>query len=132
MTTFESSVSINRTVDDVYEYLSDFNNHHGLMPDTIQNWNSTFNEASFDIPNMAHLSLKINERHHDQSIHIIAIGNPPFDIKLTWNVSADSKGTAVNLVIAAELSVMMKMLASVSLQKLADHEVSALAKLLTA
>jgi carbon monoxide dehydrogenase subunit G len=131
MTTFESSVKINRFVDDVYEFLSDFNNHHGLMPDTIQNWTSTFNEAGFDIPNMAHLSLKINERHHDQSIHIIAIGNPPFDIRLTWNVSADGDGTAVNFVIAAELSVMMKMLASSQLQKLAEHEVAALVKVLT-
>jgi len=131
MTTFESSVNINRAVDDVYEFLSDFNNHHGLMPDTIQNWSSTFNEAGFDIPNMAHLSLKIDERHHDQSIHIIATGNPPFAITLTWNVSANGDGTAVNFVITADLNVMMKMLASAPLQKLADHQTNALKETLS-
>jgi len=102
------------------------------MPDNIQNWVSTSDEANFDIQNMAKLSLKITERVEDKSIKIIATGKPPFDITLTWNLSVHGDGTSITFTIGAALNMMMKMMASGPLQKLADSQTQALAKALSA
>jgi carbon monoxide dehydrogenase subunit G len=126
MAIFESKIHINRYLGDVYQFLADFNNHQQLMPDNIQNWTSTYNEASFGIQNMVQLSLQITERTENQSIKIVATGNPPFPVQLNWNLEATSDGTDVTFTINAELNMMMKMMASGPLQKLANHEVEAL------
>jgi carbon monoxide dehydrogenase subunit G len=131
MATFESKININRSLGDVYQFLADFNNHQQLMPDNIQNWTSTFNGASFGIQNMAQLSLQIAERVENQSIKIVATGNPPFSVQLNWDLEADGDSTNVTFAINAELNMMMKMMASGPLQKLADHEVESLSALLS-
>lgn len=131
MTVFESKVTINRSITDVYSFLSDFNNHGQLMPDSVQNWASTFNEASFGIQNMVQLSLQIAQRVDNSSINIIATGKPPFEVSLNWNLVTEDDGTAVTFTITADLNMMMKMMASGPLQKLADHETQALKTALT-
>jgi carbon monoxide dehydrogenase subunit G len=123
MTTFESKTTINKPVNTVYSFLSDFNNHRQLMPDAIQNWNSTFNEASFDIPNMTKLALKIGERVENKLIKIIPAAKPPFDVTLSWNLLAQGDNTTITFSIVADLNMMMKMMASGPLQKLADQQV---------
>jgi len=130
MTTFESKKVINASPETVYNFLSDFNNHRQLMPDSVQNWASTFNEASFSIQNMVQLSLKIDERVENKTINIIAVDNPPFSIQLNWNLADENSSTAVTFTINAELNMMMKLVASGPLQKLADHETESLTDLM--
>lgn len=122
MTTFTSSISINKPIIEVYSYLADFNNHQKLMPDNIQEWVSTADEASFSIPNMAKLSLKIESRVANEEIVIVPAAKPPFDLKLKWSLSSNNDHTDVIFTINADLNMMLKMLASGPLQKLADHE----------
>ena len=126
MTTFQSTVSINKPVNEVYAFLADFNNHQHLMPDTIENWQSDYNTAKFGIQNMAKLSLKIENRFENSEIKIIPFDKAPFDLVLTWSISPVGNSTAVKFCINAELNMMMKMLASGPLQKLADHETASL------
>jgi carbon monoxide dehydrogenase subunit G len=122
MTIFESTISINKPVHEVYQFLTDMNNHQQLMPDNIQNWTSTANEASFSIPNMVNLVLKVEERITDREVRIIPAEKPPFDLELKWTLSVAGNQTEVLYTIAADLNMMMKMLASGPLQKLADNE----------
>lgn len=131
MAIFESKVTINSSVSDVYTFLADFNNHQQLMPDTVQDWSSTTDEANFAIPNMAQLSLKIADRVIDKSINIIATGKPPFEVSLNWDLEAEDSATVVTFTINAELNMMMKMFASGPLQKLADHETKSLSALVS-
>ncbi|WP_109608815.1 SRPBCC family protein [Mucilaginibacter oryzae] len=131
MNTFTSKVSINKPLKAVYDFLADFNNHRQLMPDNIQEWASTTDEARFSIQNMAKLALKISERVPDELITIIPAEKPPFDLELKWSLSFDNDHTDVVFTIGAELSMMMKMLASGPLQKLADHETQSLLNLLS-
>ncbi|RZA01957.1 MAG: SRPBCC family protein [Sphingobacteriaceae bacterium] len=127
MTTFQSKITINRPVAEVYAFLADMNNHQQLMPDSISEWSSTVDEASFNIQNMVKLSLKVDSRTPDKLITIIPAAKPPFDMNLTWALSGDDKETTVTYTISADLNMMMKMMASGPLQKLADHETSSLA-----
>ena len=131
MSTFKSVISINRPISEVYEYLADFNNHQNLMPDSIEEWASTVNEASFSIKNMAKLFLKIETRINNEEIIIIPTAKPPFDIKLKWLLSFDNNHTDVSFVIEVDLSMMMKILASAPLQKLADYETFSLNSILS-
>jgi carbon monoxide dehydrogenase subunit G len=130
MTIFQSNIQINKPVADVYHFLADMNNHQQLMPDNIENWTSDSNGASFDIPNMVKLSLEIEERVPNQEIRIIPAAKPPFDLELKWALSSNNKQTEVIFTISADLNIMMKMIASGPLQKLADTETANLANLL--
>ena len=56
---------------------------------------------------------------------------PPFDLELKWTLLSNSDQTNVTLTISADLNMMMKMMASGPLQKLADHEVQTLKSLLS-
>lgn len=131
MTIIESQVFIDKPVSNVYAFLADLNNHQQLMPENIYNWSSTEDEARFTIQNMAKLALKVSSRTKDKEITAIPSEEAPFDIELKWFLTdlGDDKTQAV-YTIAAELNMMMKMLAAGPLQKLADHQTSALKKVM--
>jgi carbon monoxide dehydrogenase subunit G len=128
MTTFESSVSIAQPIEKVYAFLSDLNNHQALMPENIYNWSSTTDEARFTIQNMAKLALKVSSRIENAEILIEPSEEAPFALSMKWLVVTDVDGTTAKLIVSAELNMMMKMMASGPLQKLVDHQTSALAK----
>ncbi len=130
MTTFQSSAIINKPINEVYLYLADMNNHQQLMPDNVQEWSSTTDEASFNIQNMLKLALKIEERMVNGEIKIIPVGTPPFNMELKWILAPNNNQTEVTFTIVADLNMMMKMMASGPLQKLAVHEVQSLTNIL--
>ncbi|HET8829106.1 MAG TPA: SRPBCC family protein [Pelobium sp.] len=128
MTVFESTVSIAQPIEKVYAFLSDLNNHQQLMPENIYNWNSTADEARFTIQNMAKLALKVSSRIENAEIVIEPSEEAPFALDMKWFVVVDVNGTIAKLTVSAELNMMMKMMASGPLQKLVDHQTSALSK----
>ncbi|RYG11105.1 MAG: SRPBCC family protein [Chitinophagaceae bacterium] len=131
MTIIESTVELDLAIEKVYEFLADLNNHQQLMPDNIYNWSSTTDEASFTIQNMAKLAIKISSRVPNTEIVAIPTEKPPFDVELKWTVEQnDNGGTIAKHIISADLNMMMKMLASGPLQKLADHQTSKLKEFL--
>ncbi|MDB5001624.1 MAG: orotate phosphoribosyltransferase [Mucilaginibacter sp.] len=129
MSVFESTITINKPVDQVYNFLADMNNHRQLMPDNITEWQSTANEASFNIENITKLSLKISERITNHKIVIIPAEKPPFDMELKWELSASNNTSQAKFTITADLNMLMKMLASSPLQKLAQEETQNLAEI---
>jgi hypothetical protein len=131
MKNFESSVTTNKSAEEIFNFLADLNNHEQLMPkDDISEWKSTADEASFTIRNMIKLSLKINERIPYTEIKIIPAEKPPFQMELKWTLTTTESGTKVLFIITADLNMMMKMVASGPLQKLADDETANLLNLL--
>jgi hypothetical protein len=131
MTVFKSKITINRPSHDVYSFLADMNNHKALMPENILDWSSTFNTASFNVQNMAKLSLKVEKRNEDKGILIIPAEKPPFDLELKWELSPVGNYTDVVFTISADLNMMLKMMASGPLQKLADHQTRSLGSILS-
>ena len=126
MTIFESKATINKPIEGIYGFLADMNNHQRLMPESIQNWSSSHDEAHFDIQNMATLALKIESRTENDQIKIIAFDKPPFGLEINWELKPADDATEVTFTITADLNMMMKMLASGPLQKLVDSETQAL------
>lgn len=131
MSIFESKVELNKPVKQVYDFLSDFNNHQKLMPDNVSNWSSTRDEARFSIQNMAKLALKISNRIENQTIIIVPAEDVPFNVDMRWVVAdLGNNTTEAILTISAELNMMMKVMASGPLQKLVDHQTEALQKVI--
>ena len=130
MSNFNSTVVINRPAEEVFNFLADFNNHKGLMPDNVVNWSSDYDSAKFEVPNMLKLSLKITGRTPNTLIEISPVEKPPFAVKLTWEIKSGNDTSEVTFTITAELNMMMKMMASGPLQKLAEHQTQALVGLL--
>lgn len=132
MTVIESKISINRPVNEVFEFLADLNNHQQLMPDNIYNWSSTRDEAKFTIQNMAKLALKVSSIIKDKEIKVIPSEKAPFELELKWTINEEGDGkTEAIYTISADLNMMMKMIVAGPLQKLADHEASALKNVLS-
>ena len=123
MTIIQSKTTIHKPVAEVYAFLSDLNNHQQLMPENIYNWSSTTDEARFTIQNMAKLALKVASRTENQEIIIVPSEQAPFPVELKWTLNDLGNGSTEAVhTISAELNMMMKMLASGPLQKLADHQ----------
>jgi carbon monoxide dehydrogenase subunit G len=129
MTLFESKVSINKPIGEVYQFLADMNNHQQLMPENIHDWSSTVDEARFNIQNMTSLAIKIENRIGNSEIKITPFEKPPFDLELKWALNWVDGTTEVTFSVVADLNMMMKMLASGPLQKLTDHETQKLAEI---
>lgn len=97
------------------------------MPENVYNWSSTKDEARFTIQNMAKLALKVKERKENQEISIVPSEKAPFDLTLIWTVKPlDDTTSEVIFSIQADLNMMMKMLASGPLKKLADFQTTKL------
>lgn len=104
--------------------MADLNNHEQLMPDDIQNWSSTTDEARFSIKNMAKLALKVSRRVENREITCLPMEEVPFPMKLTWKLEDISvEETNAICMIEAELNMMMRMMVSGPLQKLVDYQV---------
>ncbi|MXV16802.1 SRPBCC family protein [Hufsiella ginkgonis] len=128
MTIIESKATVNKPVNEVFAFLSDLTNHQQLMPENIYNWSATRDEARFTIQNMAKLAVKVASRTENQQIVIVPSEEAPFAVELKWTLADNGGGTtAVTHTISADLNMMMKMLASGPLQKLADHQTKRLA-----
>ena len=131
MTKFESKITINRPIAEVYNFLADLNNHQQLMPENIYNWSSTRDTASFTIQNMAKLGVKIASRTENATVIIIPSDAAPFDLEMKWELYSVANGTDVLYAVSADLNMMMKMLASGPLQKLVDHQTQSLGSILS-
>lgn len=131
MTIIESTAEINLPVAQVYQFLADLNNHQQLMPENIYNWASTADTASFTIQNMAKLAIHNSERVENEKLIAVPTEKPPFDLSLEWTVTDNGNGTTTaKHIISADLNMMMKMLASGPLQKLADYQTKKLKEIL--
>lgn len=131
MTIIQNNIEVQKSVAEVYAFLSDLNNHEQLMPENITNWSSSYDHASFTIKNMAKLSLKMSQRIENKELVCVPEGDTPFALTLRWKVDQQGVSTTIaSFVIEAELNMMMKMMASGPLQKLVDHQVNKLKEIL--
>ena len=62
MTRIESQqLKISKSTETIFNFISDFNNFKDLMPDSIENLETTQDSCSFTIKGMPTIKLKIGE-----------------------------------------------------------------------
>lgn len=131
MTVIQNQAIIDESVDRVYAFLADCTNHEQLMPENIQDWASTRDQASFTIQNMVKLALKVDRRIENREVVFVPVDKAPFDVTLRWETVSQGDGqTLARLIVEADLNMMMKMVAAKPLQKLVDYQVGRLKSVL--
>ena len=112
MTKLESDkVEINSSAQNVFAFLSNFNNFQKLMPEQVTNWTSTEEECSFTISGMATIGMKIIEKKPNSEIKIVSNGKVPFKFDLNVLLSEAGENKSIGqLVFTAELNPMLKMM----------------------
>ena len=110
MTKIESEkVEINSPVQNVFAFLSNFNNFQKLMPAQVTNWTSTEEECSFTISGMATIGMKIIQKTPYSEIKISSNGKVPFNFDLQVLLSPkDENSSSGQLIFSAELNPMLK------------------------
>ena len=97
------------------------------MPaEDVNDWQSTYNDASFNLRGMVVLNLRVDSRVENKEVKILPAEKPPFEMELKWELSSSGNNTEVTFTIAAELNFMMKMAVSGQLKKLTEHETNSL------
>ncbi|MEI6123756.1 MAG: SRPBCC family protein [Bacteroidota bacterium] len=114
---------INKPVDKIYDFLSDFNNFKNLMPEQVSNWQSTKDSCSFNISGIGQLALKIIEKIPNSGITIIPEEGTkiPFTFELVCLLNAPAENqTETVFIFNHEMPAMISMMASRPLQNLVD------------
>jgi hypothetical protein len=118
MTSFESEkLAIHTSAENIFNYLSDFNNFQELMPEQVTNWKSTREECSFTIQGMADLSMKMGSLSEYTKIVYESDGNKPFAFELVTNLyPLNDQSTETQILLNADLNPVLKMMAGRPLQ----------------
>ena len=113
MTRLESdTVTVDKSDQEVFNFLSDFNNYQKLMPEQVTDWKSNADECTFTIKGMATLGMKMKEKTPNTSIMIERNGKAPFDFTLSCRIEGQQSKSRVQLFFDADLNPMLKMMAS--------------------
>ena len=112
---------INRPAAEIYQQISDLRNFENYMPDQVEDWNATQDACEFKIQGLATLDMVIQERDENKKVVIHSGEKSPVDFKLQCDLESTSdNSTTVSMKLDAELSMMLKMMASRPLQSLVD------------
>jgi carbon monoxide dehydrogenase subunit G len=103
-------VDVAKSAEQVFNFLSDFNNFEKLMPSQVTNWQSTKDDCSFTLNGMTTLGMKITERTPNSKILISSNGKVPFDFTMDVTITENGAASVGQIVFEADLNPMMKMM----------------------
>lgn len=110
MTRIESQqVAVNKSVEEIYNFISNFNNFEQLMPSSVEDLETTEDTCSFSIKGMPTIRLKIGEKTPFTHVSMVADGGQ-IAFSLNCSLVADGHNCKAQLFFKAELNMMMKMM----------------------
>ncbi|MCF6171075.1 MAG: SRPBCC family protein [Bacteroidales bacterium] len=115
--------TINTTPENVFEFLSNFNNFEQLMPAQVTNWKSDADSCTFTIQGMATIGLKYARKEAHKLIEVVPDGKSPINFNLTITMApdeADGQKTIATVEIDAQMNPMMAMMVKKPMQNLVD------------
>jgi carbon monoxide dehydrogenase subunit G len=102
---------IETTQENVFAFLSDFNNYKELMPESVSNWQSSLDHCSFKMQGLANIGMRIEERIPHSTIFVKSQGEGPFDFTLTIHMDNHGEGRCLaGMVFEADINPFMKMM----------------------
>jgi hypothetical protein len=104
------TVEIQKSDENIFNFISDFTNFKDLMPTAVNDLKITADTCSFSLQGMPTIHLKINERHPYQKVSMVSDGGKlPFSLNCIINKLSENSCTA-QFYFEAELNSMMKMM----------------------
>ncbi|MDP2722389.1 MAG: hypothetical protein Q8O72_06515 [Bacteroidales bacterium] len=111
---------IDKPVEEVYQFLNNFNHYQQLMPEQITNWQSDEKGCSFTIQGMANIQLAFGNNEPFNKIELIPVGKAPFTFSLHANLTDMGSTTKVAVFLDADLNPMLAMMAKRPMENLVN------------
>jgi carbon monoxide dehydrogenase subunit G len=109
-------INIQNSAQNIFHFLSDFNNFEKLMPEQVVNWQSTKESCSFTIKGMASLEMRQQSVVEFSEINLVSEGKSPFPFTLSCFLNEQGNSTDAQMILNADLNPMLKMMAKKPLQ----------------
>lgn len=110
MTRIESKqVAVNKSAEEIFNFISNFNNLGQLMPSSVQDLETTEDSCSFSLKGMPSIRLKRGENTPYTLVSMVADGGQ-IDFSLNCALESDGDNCKAQLFFEAELNMMMKMM----------------------
>lgn len=116
--------------EEVYNFLTDFNNFKNLIPeDKVSNWKSDENSCSFTVNPIGETGIKIIEKEAFKLIKLSSLENDKFNFTFWVQLKMmEEKDTRIKLTLQADLNPMIQMMAKKPLQEFLDKLIDQLEK----
>ncbi len=123
--------SINKSADEVFDFLTNMNNFEGLFPDDrIRNWKSTTDYCTFEVEGAGAVGFIIEEKERPSKITYKNYGNVPFDYKMTVVVLPVNDSTCeTGIIFEADVNPVLKMMLKNPLTNLLNSLIDQLDKI---
>ena len=102
-------VTVNKSQEETYNFISNFNNFNQLMPSSVQDLKTTEDTCSFYLKGMPTIRLKIGEKTPFSHVSMIADGGQ-IQFSLNCSLESDGDNCKAQLFFEGELNMMMKMM----------------------
>lgn len=115
-------VIINKPIEKVFTFLTNYNNFEKLMPEQVIKWESNEIGGRFTIKDMAEIGMKISDVEEHKSILLSSDGKVPFDFTLRVNLEKRGENeTGVHIDFDGKVGAMLAMMAKRPLTNLVNH-----------
>ncbi|RLD87575.1 MAG: hypothetical protein DRJ09_10010 [Bacteroidetes bacterium] len=121
------SVVVNKNINDVFNFLADFNNFENLMPDQVSEWQSDSDSCSFTVKGMGKVGMKYAKKESPTYLEMVPYGKSPISFALKITLAEEGTVTRATGEVDADLNPMLAMMAKRPLENLINEITSKLA-----
>jgi carbon monoxide dehydrogenase subunit G len=109
-------VKVNKTADELFNFLSDFKNFEQIMPKNTDKFELTDDGFLFALKGMPTIKLKLQEKIPNSKI-VLASSSEQFPFTLSANINEDDNQAKVNFDFEGKFNPMITMMVKKPLQK---------------
>jgi len=110
------TIHVDKSQEELFHFLSDFNNFSQLMPENTDKFELTDNGFLFALKGMPTIKLKLQEKTPFSKI-ILASASEQFPFTLTANISKNDTKAKANFEFEGKFNPMISMMVKKPLQK---------------
>jgi carbon monoxide dehydrogenase subunit G len=123
------TVTVNKSADDLFDFLTDVKNFEIIMPENTETFEASADAFVFALKGMPNIKLKLAEQEKPNKI-VLASASDKFPFTLTGNMrSVNNDTTSIQLNFEGDFNPMMVMMIKGPLQKFINTLAENLAKL---
>jgi carbon monoxide dehydrogenase subunit G len=120
-------LTINCAPEKVYDFIGDFDNFTALLPDKVENWQSTGDSCTFEVKGLATLGLRITGKIPFTQVNMKGEGKLPFNFTISTLIQETPPNHClVQMVVDTDMNQFIAMMAQGPLQNFIDQLVSRL------
>ena len=113
------NIPVQKTAEDLYNFLVDFKNFESIMPENTETFEIRDNGFVFGLKGMPKIKLKLDEKIPHSKI-ILASAAAQFPFTLTANIIEDDTKCKINFKFDGKFNPMISMMVKKPLQKFID------------